>query len=563
MRRGEAPVDDVAVQAVALARVAVAVAVSTTGSFVRGANGSTSSLFILLALVWVPWSSVVLFAAGGRGAHLARIGGCAGDVLVVAGALVLVPSWAAGLLLLLVAIVAFGSYTAGPAIGRALAMAAIAAVAGGQLIVDPADRLDAEVAVLFSVSVVAVALIVERAARMQSRAAARSDRLAGKADAILDRVADGVVVTDAAGGIVQWNAAAQRIVAGSDHELEGRPCTEVLALWQGERRLDCSAGCALLGCAGDGDDELGCEVWRVEEDTGRRQPLLANASGVVDGTGTVVEVVHSLRDVTRLKQAEEAKTLFLATASHELKTPLTVINGFAETLLHFDTEPENVREALDAIHRRGRELSRIVDRLLLSSRIEAGRVDVTLDAVEIGGVLRERAAALEAATGRTIRLSLADSLPLVAADPRALTTVVDHLLDNAIKYSPGGEVVSLLAVPADDSVRIDVVDAGVGMDREQAARCFDKFWQAESTDVRRFGGTGIGLYIVRSLVEAMGGQVEVHSERGGGSTFSVWLLDGAVLESSGAAASAAPGTGAPTSIQEFMRQLGIPSGGGE
>ncbi len=159
--------------------------------------------------------------------------------------------------------------------------------------------------------------------------------------------------------------------------------------------------------------------------------------------GPDVEVVHSIRDISRLKQADEAKTLFLATASHELKTPLTVINGFAKTLTTRDLPPDKQREALASIRRRGEELARVVDRLLLSSRIEAGRAEVARTEVDLIPLVYERAAELGAATDRQFEVDLPDDLPSVFGDPSAVTTVVDHLLDNAVKYSPGGEPVAV------------------------------------------------------------------------------------------------------------------------
>jgi len=140
--------------------------------------------------------------------------------------------------------------------------------------------------------------------------------------------------------------------------------------------------------------------------------------------------------------------------------------------------------------------------------------------------------------------------------------VVDHLLDNAIKYSPGGEPVEIRVWDDDGGVYIEVADHGVGMDDEQAAHCFDKFWQAESSDVRRFGGTGIGLYIVRSLVDAMGGRVEVRSVKGEGTTFKLAFarLDAVARPIPGEGQE--EGVGERTSIREFMRQIGVPERSG-
>lgn len=170
--------------------------------------------------------------------------------------------------------------------------------------------------------------------------------------------------------------------------------------------------------------------------------------------------------------------------------------------------------ALAAIERRSTELTKIIDRLLLSSRIEAGRVDLRLAATDAGPLIRERSEALAAAMDRTITCRVGDGLPAVQTDSAALITVVDHLLDDAVKYSPGGEPIEVHVDLVGEDVRIEICDAGVGMDAEQVGRCFEKCWQAESTDVRRFGGTGIGLYIVRSVVEAMWGDIAVASTSG-------------------------------------------------
>lgn len=158
-------------------------------------------------------------------------------------------------------------------------------------------------------------------------------------------------MTDGNGVVEQCNPAADRLLTDVQRPV-GQRCADVLDLRHGERRLDCSTGCALLAICGDGD--LGEEVWRLEG-LGERRPLLANVAAVTDADGNVVEVVHSLRDVTRLKQAEEAKALFLATASHELKTPISVIAGFSRMLLKETTANPEHRLALEAIDQRAGE----------------------------------------------------------------------------------------------------------------------------------------------------------------------------------------------------------------
>ncbi|MEY2458464.1 MAG: two-component system, OmpR family, phosphate regulon sensor histidine kinase PhoR, partial [Acidimicrobiaceae bacterium] len=369
--------------------------------------------------------------------------------------------------------------------------------------------------------------LLDAAATERWKASDRVVRLHEKSDAILTGVAEAVMVASPDGHIAQWNRAAELTFGCSFERATGRPCADVLALHIAARPLDCSAGCAVLalhdatGTASVSDVEL----WRTGA-TGERQPLLATARPVVDRDGVILEVVHSFRDITRLKQADEAKSMFLATTSHELKTPLTVIRGFSQMLVAPDNQltSDERAAALRAIDVRARQLTGIVDRLLLSSRIESGHIDLELGAVDASPIVLEHVTALRASSSRDIILELDDELPELFVDAAAFATIVDHLLDNAVKYSPGGGPVILYATAVDDRVELTVSDEGVGMTEEQVTHCFDRFWQAELSDVRRFGGNGIGLYIVRSLVEAMNGSIAVSSAPGEGAAFTVELL---------------------------------------
>jgi PAS domain S-box-containing protein len=411
-----------------------------------------------------------------------------------------------------------------------------------------ADNLNGTDLVPFALALTAVILLARRSLSVHALVRARAEGLQTKADVILATAVGAVVVTDEKGTLREANPAAERLVNAED-DLVGRHCAEVLGLHAGARALDCSGGCPLLAL--EQDAAQGVEVWRTRPN-GEKQPVLARAVTLSTTDGT--EVVHSLQDITRLKQAEEAKTLFLATASHELKTPLTVINGFAETLAHYgDLDADTQKVALSAILSRGKQLTRVVDRLLLSSRIDAGKVSLATGPVQVLPILRERSEGLAQATGRRITCELPETLEEVRGETDALITVLDHLLENALKYSPDGGAVEVGAhQDPDGAVLLHVTDHGIGMDQDQAAHCFEKFWQAESTDVRRFGGTGIGLYIVHSLVDAMGGRITVTSAPGSGTTFTLRLL---------------PARGIPEpreagQIREFMRQIGVPSGSG-
>lgn len=555
-RTGPSEPDAVAVRLVARVRIALALIAAGTGSFVPDLTGHQKVVFLVLGLAWVPAAAVALFAADQDGNPVAVFGGPVADLAALAVINLLVPAAAVPALFGYLGLVAFGTYTGGRMFGALLSAASAVVVVGARQVPDAAHRVDGSTAVLFSVALFSIVFLLDRTTTVQSRTAARSARFESKSEAILSRVADAVVVTDAHGCVLQWSPAAERILGRRAEDATGHPCQETAGLYVGERKLDCSNGCPLLSIPG-ADDVLGLEAWRPCED-GSRQPLLVNASPVPGPDGTPVEVVHSLRDVTRLKQAEEAKTLFLATASHELKTPLTVIAGFSATLAADKQIDEDTRSmALDAINRRAKELSKIVDRLLLSSRIESGRVDVADGPVELVPLVTERVDSVRQATGHAADLDVAVPVPVARGDGQAVVTVIDHLLDNAIKYSPGGEPLHVRLWGDEREAHVSVADGGIGMDEEQAAHCFDKFWQAESSDVRRFGGTGIGLYIVRSLIEAMGGRIDVRSEKGAGSMFTVTLRR---MDAPDAAAPSdeAVGRGERTSIREFMRQIGVP-----
>lgn len=339
---------------------------------------------------------------------------------------------------------------------------------------------------------------------------------------VLARIQDAVVVTDPQGHVLEWNQAAVRMIGRSAPDARGRHCTEALGIRSVDRPLDCAAGCALLRQSDPARDLVGVEVLRDRE-TGRPQPLLANVGTVRDERGEVVEIVHSLRDITRLREADEAKSMFLATTSHELRTPLTVIQGFVETLLHRDLDPETRITSLETVLARVVELGRMVDELLQSSRIERGRLDLHPEPVDAVPLVRRHVQELRATTGRSVRLAVPAEAVVVWADSGALGTVLDHLLTNAIKYSPGGGALEVRLAVHGDRVAVVVRDHGIGMDATAVTRCFERFWQADQTDGRRFGGTGIGLYLVRSLVEGMHGEVSARSTPGAGSVLTVSL----------------------------------------
>jgi signal transduction histidine kinase len=235
--------------------------------------------------------------------------------------------------------------------------------------------------------------------------------------------------------------------------------------------------------------------------------------------------VVTFRDVTEARRRERAKDLFVATTSHELRTPVTVIRGYVDTLhrrwdqLDDDTRRDLVR----AIHERADRLAVLVDRLLLGGDEE--RVDALLEPREFDllAALGEAVARLGPEEAARLRPTLPDRLPPAYGDPDSVPTVLTELVQNAHKYSPGGGVITLTAGADDNTVWFEIADSGIGVRPEDTGRVFDRFWQAERTDRRRFGGVGLGLYLVRRIVEGQHGWVSLRRRNPDGTVAEVRL----------------------------------------
>lgn len=229
----------------------------------------------------------------------------------------------------------------------------------------------------------------------------------------------------------------------------------------------------------------------------------------------------------RLRELDRAKSDFVSIVSHEIRTPLTSIQGFSELLLTRPPSPEGARRCLEAIHREAERLGRIVADLLDLSQIESGRERALETAPLALGPLVDANVHLFASQSpaHTIERDLPAALPPVLADHDALDRVLKNLLANAIKYSPGGGLVRVWGRVAEESGRIElgVEDRGVGIPPAALPRIFERYCRVPHPDTARVRGLGLGLALVKSLVEAQGGGIRVESQPGAGSRFIVSL----------------------------------------
>lgn len=408
----------------------------------------------------------------------------------------------------------------------ALSAVAVAAVLLGRRTIDPVRRLTAAAE---RVAAGDLATRVGVSARDEVGALSRTfdvmtsslDRLTGdlrasaaRLETVLSSMTDGLLATDEAGVVTSVNRAALTMLGLEGPDVLG----EELALVADVRSV---AGEPLLPRDGVLLEEPGV----VHRPDGSELPVRV-ALLPLEGADGVVLV---LRDTTREREVERMKTEFLSNVSHELRTPLTPIRGYAEILLSKpDLPPERVVGFATTIRDESLKMNRVVDLLVDVAAIEAGRVHVTPKDVAVKDLLDARLAAWQTrAPGRAkdLRRRVAARLPKVHVDPVWLGKALDELLDNAVKYTPVGTPITLVAGMSPDGtrVRVAVRDAGPGIGDEHQERLFASFEQVDGSATRKVGGLGLGLSFVRRLSEDAGFPLSVVSTPGKGSEFSLDL----------------------------------------
>lgn len=263
-------------------------------------------------------------------------------------------------------------------------------------------------------------------------------------------------------------------------------------------------------------------------ETSRRQSLVYLWTGILFVMAIVALTALVARQVGRQIRVARIKNDLVATVTHELKTPLASIRMLVDTLLdgHYRDDEQKTREYLELIARENARLSRLIDHFLTFSRMERDKRSFEFAEIEPARIVAEATGAIREryeAAGFDLQVDVADDLPVVSADADAMVTVLLNLLENAMKYSADDPRVTVRVRKEDARVRFEVEDHGLGMSQRTARKAFDRFYQADRSLARRVGGCGLGLSIVKFVVEAHGGSVAVESVPGQGSTFAVAL----------------------------------------
>ncbi|HKW42194.1 MAG TPA: ATP-binding protein [Gemmatimonadales bacterium] len=323
---------------------------------------------------------------------------------------------------------------------------------------------------------------------------------------LIDTMADGVVAADARGTIVMLNRAARRLLGYGPTG----PFPALAELFHEKAARELVA--AVLA---------GREAEPREVERGGRTLLV---TGRALPNGGALLVIH---DATELRRLEAVRRDFVANVSHELKTPLTSIAGYAETLAAETDAGSQTERFARTILNNARRMQRLVDDLLDLSRIESGRWQPRVARVDVGGIAGETWAAFaDRARERRVEFAAAASNGRhVSADPEALREALTNLFDNALRHTaPGGRItVAVEPAPGGEGATVTVSDNGTGIAAEHLPRIFERFYRADPGRSRADGGTGLGLAIVKHLVEAHGGHVEARSQLGQGTTIRMFF----------------------------------------
>jgi len=360
------------------------------------------------------------------------------------------------------------------------------------------------------------------AAELDARIRAIS-RQQAEQEAVLNSMVEGVLAIDGDERLLWLNRTAARLLDIAAETARRRSIHEVVRNTDLQRFLDRMPA---------SDEPLEMDLaFRV---AGEPRDMQARGAALRDEEGRRIGALVVLNDVTRLRRLETVRRDFVANVSHELKTPITSIKGFVETLLDGALQnPEDAERFLRIIARHADRMDAILEDLLALSRLEGqhGEAAMAMETASIGEVI---VAALQSCAARAaekeIRVELTGEQDAkVRANPALLEQAFVNLIDNAVKYSPPGSSVTVNVERAGGDTVIRVIDQGCGIAREHLPRIFERFYRVDTGRSRKLGGTGLGLAIVKHIAQVHQGAVAVESTLGSGSTFSLHLPNAAQL----------------------------------
>lgn len=337
-----------------------------------------------------------------------------------------------------------------------------------------------------------------------------------RVNALLDSSADGILILMPDLNVERCNPAFSHMVGLKLDELQNRPHEEVIKWTKRPQQM------TLEQAVAGGWPLTSHATLYVEGDLERPAgfpplPVGITYAPLISDEGNLINIITSVRDITRFRQAEEMKSTFISVVSHELKTPVALIKGYVGTLRRedIDWDSEIVQESLQVIEEEADRLSGYIENLLDATRLQASGFNVKRSDLQISDLMEHVAARFRTQTTKhTIIVKYPPDLPIILADETRLNQVFSNLVSNAIKYSPGGEICISAEVQGDNMI-FCVSDEGPGIDPNDLPFVFDRFYRSPDA-IRQTKGAGLGLYLAKAIIEAHGGRMWVEPEHGKG-----------------------------------------------
>jgi two-component system phosphate regulon sensor histidine kinase PhoR len=336
---------------------------------------------------------------------------------------------------------------------------------------------------------------------------------------VIDSLPAGVVTVNADLKITGFNHWAERVTGYRAEEAMGRYCGDIL---QGGM---CHASCPLRTVL-KGHKPVSLVETTIRNKWGETIPVRMNTAGLFDDDGLLIGGVESLQDISRLKILEREKSNLISMFAHDMKSSLSIIGGFVLRLLkaEADIDEEKQEKYLDIIKKEANKLEFLVDDFLEFSRLQTGKIKLAFSATSLDKELMEIFMAYQpraSQSGINLELQNHEALPIINADAKRLRRVFTNLLDNAFKFSEERGRISIKTEETDQDIVIKITDEGTGIDSRDLPYIFDSFFRAKGTEEKE--GSGLGLAVVKAIVEGHGGRILVESELGRGSIFTVIL----------------------------------------
>jgi PAS domain S-box-containing protein len=353
---------------------------------------------------------------------------------------------------------------------------------------------------------------------------ARIDHERKRLAAILENSADGVMILDEELRIQGFNRALERLTGWSAVDAMGRFQDEVIT-WKRVEKGD------LRAALDDGwpfrlPADAPLEILYVEGDLLRRDGMTLGIAityaPLLAFDNQLANIIANVRDVTNFRRAQEMQSVFVSTVSHELKTPVALIKGYAGTLRREDADwdMKTIRQSLAVIEDEADRLAELIENLLAASKLQAQRMELDLSDVHLDQLAAQVVERFKTQTQvHHFELAFPPDFPVVPADEVRIRQVLDNLVSNAIKYSPNGGTITVGGEIDPHIVTVYVRDQGVGINERDQDKVFDRFFRVDGALSRSAQGTGLGLYLAKAIIEAHGGSIRVFSKPGVGSTF--------------------------------------------